>query len=41
MMDSVAVNFALDSGGLSEVREFGEEALNRCVTIDGLCAGNQ
>jgi hypothetical protein len=41
MMDSVVVHFALDSGWAGEVREFGEEACNRCAATDGLDAGNQ
>jgi hypothetical protein len=41
MMDSVVAHFALDSGWAGEVREFGEEAVERCATTDGLDAGNQ
>jgi hypothetical protein len=40
-MDYVVAHFALDSGMPSEVRELGEEAVDRCAVIDGLDAGNQ
>jgi hypothetical protein len=34
-------HFSLDSGWTNEVREFGEEAIDRCATSDGLDAGDQ
>jgi hypothetical protein len=34
-------HFALDSGWAGEVREFGEEAVDRCAATDGLDAGHQ
>jgi hypothetical protein len=37
-MNSVMTDFALDSGWASEVREFGEEAVDRCAVADGLYA---
>jgi hypothetical protein len=40
-MDSIVAYFALDSGGASDVREFGEEAVDRCAAADGLDAGDQ
>jgi hypothetical protein len=40
-MNSIVVYFSLDSGRVSEVREFSEEAVNRCAAIDGLDAGDQ
>jgi hypothetical protein len=40
-MDSVVAHFALDSGWASEVREFGEEAVDQCAASDGLDAGDQ
>jgi hypothetical protein len=39
--DSILADFALDSGWASEVREFGEDAVDRCVAIDGLDPGDQ
>lgn len=35
-MDGVVAHLALDSGGAGEVREFGEEAVERRAGIDGL-----
>jgi hypothetical protein len=40
-MDSVVAYFALDFGWASEVREFGEEAVDWCAVIDGLHAWDQ
>jgi hypothetical protein len=40
-MHSVIVDFALDSGWASEVRDFGEEAVDRCATTDVLNAREQ
>jgi hypothetical protein len=40
-MESVVAHFAMDSGGPSEVREFGEETVDRCAAIDGLDARYQ
>jgi hypothetical protein len=40
-MNSIVVYFSLDSGRLSEVQEFGEEAVDRCAAIDGLDARDQ
>jgi hypothetical protein len=37
---SGCAHFALESGGASVVREFGEEAVDRSAAIDGLDAGN-
>jgi hypothetical protein len=37
-MDSVVEHFALDSDWAIEVREFGEEAVDRCAASDGLYA---
>jgi hypothetical protein len=34
-------DFALDSGWASEVREFGEDAVDRCAASDVLDAGDQ
>jgi hypothetical protein len=34
-------DFALDSGWASEVREFGEDAVDRCAGSDGLYVGDQ
>jgi hypothetical protein len=34
-------HFALNAGGPSEDREFGEEAVDRRATADGLHAGSQ
>jgi hypothetical protein len=34
--DSVVVHFTLNCGWVSEVREFGEEAVDRCAASDGL-----
>jgi hypothetical protein len=34
-------DFALDFGWAGEVREFGEDALDRCAASDGLDAGDQ
>jgi hypothetical protein len=39
-MNVVVAHFALDSGGASEVREFGE-VIDRCTATDGLNAGDQ
>jgi hypothetical protein len=44
VMDIVVTHFALDSGWASEIREFGEEAVDRRAVADGLhawdlCAG--
>jgi hypothetical protein len=36
VMDSVMVDFTLDSGWVSEVRKFGKEAVDRCAACDGL-----
>jgi hypothetical protein len=33
--------FALNSSGVSEVLEFGENAVDRCAASDGLQAGDQ
>jgi hypothetical protein len=41
VMHSVMVDFALDSGWVSEVRELGKEAIDRCAARDGLNAGDQ
>jgi hypothetical protein len=41
MIDSVVAHFALDSSLAGEVREFGEEAVDRCAATDSLDAGNQ
>jgi hypothetical protein len=41
MMDSVVTHFALDSGWAGEVREFGEEAVDRGAATEGLDAGHQ
>jgi hypothetical protein len=41
LMDSVMMDFALDSGSVSEVQEFSEEAVYRYATSDGLDAGEQ
>jgi hypothetical protein len=38
VVDRVVPDFSLYSGGASEVREFGEETVNRCVANDGLNA---
>jgi hypothetical protein len=40
-MVGVVAHFAMDSGGPSEVREFGEEAIDRCAATEALDAGNQ
>jgi hypothetical protein len=37
-MGSIVALFVLDSGWASKVREFGEEAVNRCAASDGLHA---
>jgi hypothetical protein len=34
-------DFALDSGWAGEVREFGEDVVDRCAASDGLDAGDQ
>jgi hypothetical protein len=34
-------DFALNSYGASEVREFGENALDRCAASDGLDTGDE
>jgi hypothetical protein len=39
-MDGVVAHFALDSGGVRGVREFGEEPVDRCAAADGLDAGD-
>jgi hypothetical protein len=39
-MDSIVAYFALNFGGASEVREFGE-AVDRCAGAHGLDAGDQ
>jgi hypothetical protein len=41
VMDGVVAHFALDSGGASDVREFGEKVVDRCTATDGLDAGGQ
>jgi hypothetical protein len=41
MVDGVVAHFALNSGGSSEVLEFGEEAVDRRAATDGLDAGGQ
>jgi hypothetical protein len=41
VVDSIIADFALDSGWASEVREFGEDAVDRCTTNDGADAGDQ
>jgi hypothetical protein len=41
MVDGVVAHFAMDSGGLTKIRELGEEAVDRCAATDGLDAGNQ
>jgi hypothetical protein len=41
VVDSIMADFALDSGWASEVREFGEDAVDRCAASDGLDAGDQ
>jgi hypothetical protein len=41
VVDSIMADFALDSGWRSEVREFGEEAVDWCAASDGLDAGDQ
>jgi hypothetical protein len=40
-MDNVVEHLALDSGWASEVREFGEETVDRCAVTDGLHALDQ
>jgi hypothetical protein len=40
-MEGVMADFALDFGWASEVREFGEEAVDRCAASYGLDAGDQ
>jgi hypothetical protein len=41
VVDRVVADFSLYSGGASEVRELGEETVDRCVANDGLNAGDQ
>jgi hypothetical protein len=41
LTDDIVAHFMLDSGEASEVRELGEEAVDRCVATDGLDAGDQ
>jgi hypothetical protein len=40
-MDGVLARFALDSGSVSEVREFGEKVADRCAVGDGTDVGHQ
>jgi hypothetical protein len=40
MMDRVVAHFPVDSGWAGEVRDFGEEAVDRWAATDGLDAGN-
>jgi hypothetical protein len=37
----VVAHFMLDSGWASEVREFGEKAIDGCASTDGIDAGDQ
>jgi hypothetical protein len=41
VVDSMMADFALDSGWPCEVREFGENADDRCAVSDGLDSGDQ
>jgi hypothetical protein len=41
VLDGVMADFALDSGWVSEVRECGEEDVDRCAAIDCLDTGEQ
>jgi hypothetical protein len=41
VVDSIMAVFALDSGWAGEVRESGEDAIDRCAASDGLDAGDQ
>jgi hypothetical protein len=40
-MDDVVTCLTLDSGGVSEVQEFDEKAVDRCAATDGLDVENQ
>jgi hypothetical protein len=40
-MASIMADFAVDSGWEGGVREFGEEAVERCAASDGVNAGDQ
>jgi hypothetical protein len=41
VVDGIVAHFALNSGRPCEVREFSEEAVDRCADTDGLEAGSQ
>jgi hypothetical protein len=41
VVDRVVADFALDSGCMSEVRELGEETIDRCAANDGLNGRDQ
>jgi hypothetical protein len=41
VVDGVVAHFEMDTGGLSKVREFGEETVDRCAATDALDAGNE
>jgi hypothetical protein len=41
VVEGVVAHFALNSGGPSEIRDFGEEAVDRCAATDGLDAGSK
>jgi hypothetical protein len=41
VVDRVVTDLSLYSGGASEIRELGEETVDRCVANDGLNAGDQ
>jgi hypothetical protein len=40
VVDRVVTDFALDSGWTREIRELGEETVERCAANDGLNAGD-